>query len=325
MRFCVTTPYLAAVALACYTCGAIAASDYPTRPVRMIVAFAPGGGSDTASRIVAQQLSGRLGQTVVVENRGGAGGTLGHDVGAKATPDGYTLMWTSIGPIAVAPSLYKKLPYEPMRDFTPITFTADSFNALVVHAGVPAKSVKELIALAKSQPDKLSYGSSGNGGAGHLSGELFKQMAGISMVHVPYKGGGPAMLDLLGGRIDAIFATLATALPNIHSGKIRGLAVTTVKRAPMLPEVPTIAEAGLPGYEANNWYGLLAPAGTPKPIIAELNREMIEALSMREVYDAFFRQGMLPHTSTPEAFGTYIRSETKKWGDLIRHVGIHAG
>lgn len=324
MRFSQTVCAALAGAFACAAYAATPASDYPNRPIRMIVAFAPGGGSDTAARIIAQRLMTSLGQQVVIDNRGGASGTLGHAIGAQATPDGYTLMWTSIGPIAVNPSLYKKLSYDPLRDFDTITLTVDSLNALVVHPSVPAKTVKDLIALAKSQPDKLSYGSSGNGGAGHLAGELFNLMAGVKIVHIPYKGGGPAMIDLMGGQIQAIFATLATALPHIKSGKIRGMAVTTAKRAPMIPELPTIAESGLPGYEAANWYGLLAPAGTPKPIIERLNKEVIKVLEIPEVRASFFNQGMLPQTSTPEAFRAYLKSEIDKWGNLIRKIGISA-
>ena len=310
--------------LACSAGAAAAPDGYPTKSIRMIVGFAPSGGSDTASRIVAQRLSTLLGQQVIVDNRPGAGGNLGHDIAAKSTPDGYTLLWCSIGPMAVNTSLYRNLPYKPLRDFDPITLTADSYNALVVNTGVPATNVKEFIAFAKTQPGKLNYGSSGNGGAGHLAGELFKLMAGVDIVHVPYKGGGPAMLDLLGGQIQVIFATLVTALPQMRAGKIRGLAVTTGKRAPMIPEVPTIAEAGLPGYEAPNWYGLVAPAGTPKAIIARLNRETVKVLEMPEVRDAYFASGLLPQSSTPEAFRAYIKSEVEKWGELIKRIGIRA-
>ena len=312
-------------ALACSSAAAVAAeADYPNRSIRMLVAFSPGGGSDTGARILAQRLSTSLGQQIVVDNRPGASGNLGHAIGAKATPDGYTLMWTSIGPIAVNPSLFSKLPYDPLRDFDTITLTADSINALVVHPSVAAKNVKELIALAKAQPGKLSYGSSGIGGAGHLAGELFNLMAGVNTVHIPYKGGGPAMVDLLGGQIQAIYATLVTALPHIKSGKIRALAVTPAKRAPMLPDVPTIAEAGLPGYEAANWYGLLAPAKTPKPVIARLNREVVKILEMQEVKDSFFGLGMLAQTSTPEEFTAYLKKELAKWNGVIKKIGIKA-
>jgi tripartite-type tricarboxylate transporter receptor subunit TctC len=317
-------PLVFASALGWLACVAAALAAYPDKPIRMIVAFAPGGGSDTASRIIAQRLATELGQQVVVDNRPGASGNIGHDLGAKSTPDGYTLLWCSIGPMAVNVSLYRKLPYQPLRDFDPITLTADSINALVLHPGVPANTVQEFIALAKAQPGNLNYGSSGNGGAGHLAGELFNMMAGVKIVHIPYKGGGPAMLDLVGGQIQAIFATLASALPHIRSGRIRGLAVTRAQRAPMIPELPTIAEAGLPGYEATNWYGIVAPAGTPRPIVARLNREFVKALESPQVRDAFFVSGMLPQSSTPEAFRAYIGSEIEKWGAVIKQIGIHA-
>ena len=313
-----------ASALAWPGCVAAAAAVYPDKPIRMIVAFAPSGGSDTAARIIAQRLSSVLGQQVVVDNRPGASGNLGHDLGAKATPDGYTLLWCSIGPMAVNVSLYRKLPYQPLRDFEPITLTADSINALVVHPGVPVTTVKEFIALAKAQPGNLNYGSSGNGGAGHLAGELFNMMAGVNIVHIPYKGGGPAMLDLMGGQIQAIYATLVTALPQIRAGKIRGVAVTRAVRAPMIPELPTIAEGGLAGYEATNWYGIVAPARTPRPMIVQLNRDILKVLETQDVKDAFFAQGMLPQTSTPEAFRAHIKSEIEKWGAVIKRIGIRA-
>jgi len=313
-----------AVVLSLVPVGAAHSQAYPNKPVRMIVAFAPGGGSDTAARIVALRLGAALGQQVVVDNRPGASGNLGHDIGAKSAPDGYTLMWTSIGPIAVNVSLFRKLPYQPLRDFDPITLSADSINALVVHPGVPAKTVQEFIALAKAQPGKLNYGSSGNGGAGHLAGELLNLMAGVKIVHIPYKGGGPAMLDLISGQIQAIYATLVTALPHVRSGRIRGIAVTRAERAPMIPELPTIAEGGLPGYEATNWYGILAPAKTPTPIVTRLNRELVKILQMPDVRDAFFAQGMLPLNSTPEAFRAHLKSEIEKWGGVIKQTGIRA-
>jgi len=313
-----------AVVLSLVPVGAAHSQAYPNKPVRMIVAFAPGGGSDTAARIVALRLGAALGQQVVVDNRPGASGNLGHDIGAKSAPDGYTLMWTSIGPIAVNVSLFRKLPYQPLRDFDPITLSADSINALVVHPGVPAKTVQEFIALAKAQPGKLNYGSSGNGGAGHLAGELLNLMARVKIVHIPYKGGGPAMLDLISGQIQAIYATLVTALPHVRSGRIRGIAVTRAERAPMIPELPTIAEGGLPGYEATNWYGILAPAKTPTPIVTRLNRELVKILQMPDVRDAFFAQGMLPLNSTPEAFRAHLKSEIEKWGGVIKQTGIRA-
>jgi tripartite-type tricarboxylate transporter receptor subunit TctC len=296
--------------------------EYPNRPVRIIVPYAAGGGSDVTARIVAPHLSGYLGQPVIVDNRPGASGLLGHDLGAKATPDGYTLLWCTIGPMAVNVSLRKKLPYDPVRDFEPITLTADSLQALVVHPSLPARSVKEFIALAKTQPGKLNYGSSGNGGALHLAAALFDLRAGTSMVHVPYKGGAPAIADLAGGHIQVMFATLVTALPHIGAGKFRALAVTTSKRAPMVPDLPTIAEAGLPGYEASNWYGIVAPAGTPRSIVTRLNREIVAILNMKEVTDTFFKQGQVALPVTPQEFRSYIKSEIAKWSEVVKRAGL---
>ena len=298
------------------------AQQYPARPVRLIVSFAPGGASDIGARILAQKLTQSFGQQVVVDNRAGGAGNIGHEIVSRAMAFGYTLLWWSIGSIVVYVIRFANLPYHPLRDFEPITIAADSINALVVHPAVAAKSVKEFIALAKSQPGKLNYGSSGYGGAGHLSGELFNLMTGVNVVHVPYKGGGPAMLDLLGGQIQSIFATLPTALPHIRTGKIRALGVVTAKRAPALPDVPTIAEAGVPGYEASNWYGLAAPAKTPRPLVTRLHREIVGALESPEVKSGFDTQGLLLVTSTPEAFRSFIKAELDKWGMLIRKIGL---
>jgi tripartite-type tricarboxylate transporter receptor subunit TctC len=296
--------------------------EYPARPVRIIVPYAAGGGSDLTARIVAQHLSGSLGQPIIVDNRPGASGLLGHDLGAKATPDGYTLLWCTIGPMAVNVSLHNKLPYDPLRDFEPITLTADSLQALVVHPSVPARNVKEFIALAKARPGKLNYGSSGNGGALHLAAALFDLMAGTNMVHIPYKGGAPAVADLVGGHIQVLFATLVTSLPYIQSGKLRALAVTTAKRAPMVPDLPTIAEAGLPGYAASNWYGVVAPAGTPQSIVRRLNREIVAILNMKEVTNTFFKQGQVALPVTPEEFRAYLKAEIVKWREVVKRAGL---
>lgn len=295
---------------------------YPNRPIRLILPYAPGGGSDLTARIIAQHLTSSLGQQVLVDNRPGASGLLGHDLGAKAAPDGYTLLWCTIGPMAVNVSLYKKLPYDPLRDFEPITLTADSLQALVVHPSLPVRGVKDFIALAKAHPGKLTYGSSGNGGALHLAGELFNLMAGTTMVHVPYKGGAPAIVDLAGGHIEVMFATLVTSLPHMRSGKFRALAVTTAKRVPMVPDLPTIAEAGLPGYAASNWYGVVAPARTPQSIVTRLNHEIVKILNMKEVTGKFFEQGQIALPVTPEEFRAYLKSEIAKWGDVVNRVGL---
>jgi tripartite-type tricarboxylate transporter receptor subunit TctC len=298
--------------------------DYPNKPVRMILAFAPGGSSDVVARVMAQHLGAMWGQQVIVDNRPGASGMLGHEIGARAPADGYTIMLTSIGPLAVNPTLYRNAGYDPVKSFAPVTLTVSLLNALVVHPSVPATSVKELIAYAKARPGQVNYGSSGIGGAGHLAGELFGMMAGVKLTHVPYKGGALAMIDLVGGQIQSIFATLVTALPHMKTGKIRGLAVTTKERAPMAPELPTVAEAALPGFEANNWDGMLFPAATPRAIVTKVNRDTVRVLSLPEVRDFLSAQGALPTPTTPEAFATYLQSEINKWREVVRRAGIRA-
>jgi len=299
-------------------------SKYPDKPVRMMVAFAPGGSSDLVARVLAQHLSQLWGQQVVVDNRPGAGGMLGHEIGSRAPPDGYTIMLTSIGPLAVNPSIYKKTAYDPVRSFAPVTLTVSLLNALVVHPTVPATSIKELIEYGKTRREPLTYGSSGIGGAGHLAGELFTIMSGVKLLHIAYKGGAPAMIDLVGGQIQMIFATLITALPHIKTGKIRGLAVTTKDRAPMTPELPTIAEAGVAGFEANNWDGMLLPAGTPRSIVEQVSRDTAHVLNLPAARDLLISQGAVPTPTTPDEFAVYITSEIAKWRDVVQRAGIRA-
>ena len=296
--------------------------DYPSRPVRMIVPFAPGGSSDLVARVMAQHLTVAWGQQVIVDNRPGAGGMLGHQIGARASADGHTIMLTSIGPLAVNPTLYKDPGYDPLKSFETVTLTVSLLNAVAVHPSVPSRSVGELIEYAKAKP--VSFGSSGIGGAGHLAGELFSLMAGVKLVHVPYKGGAPAMIDLVGGRIQLIFATLVTALPNMKSGKIRALAVTVKERASIVPELPTVAESGLPGFEANNWDGMLVPSGTPRAIVAKLSRDTGRALNVPEAKELLSSLGALPTPGTPEVFSHYLKSEIAKWRDVVQRAGIRA-
>jgi len=298
--------------------------SYPSRPIRFIAANAPGGGLDITARAISPKLSAALGQQVIVDNRAGAAGSVAAEIVAKSAPDGYTIMVGSLGGLAVNPHLYKGLGYHPLRDHAAITWAASGSNVLVVHPSVPAKSVQELIALAKAQPGKLSYGSSGAGNAGHLAGELFNGMAGVKMVHIPYKGGAPAMIDLLAGQIHLIFSSAPTAVPQVKNGKIRGLAVTTAKRSVVLPDLPTIAEAGLPGFEADNWYGVVTTMKTPRPIIDRLNAEIVRALHAPDVKQLLLTQGLEVRTSTPQEFGAYIKSEFEKWGQVIRTAGIVA-
>jgi tripartite-type tricarboxylate transporter receptor subunit TctC len=261
---------------------------------------------------------------VIVDNRAGAAGSVAAEIVAKSAPDGYTIMVGSIGGLAVNPHLYKGLGYDPLRDLAAITWAVSGSNVLVVHPSVPAKSVQELIALAKAQPNKLSYGSSGAGNAGHLAGELFNGMAGIKMVHIPYKGGAPAMIDLLAGQIQLIFSSAPTAVPQVKNGKIRGLAVTTLKRSIVLPDLPTVSESGLKGFEADNWYGVVTTMKTPRPIIDRLNVEIVKALHQPDVKQLLLTQGLEVRTSTPQEFGAYIKSEYEKWGKVIRTAGIVA-
>ena len=296
------------------------AAEYPTKPIRLLVGFAPGGGTDTTARAISQKLTAALGQQVVVDNRPGVSGNIAAEITANAPPDGYTVLLATIGALAINASLLKKMPFDPIKDLAPVTRAADSTNILVVHPSVAAKSVKELIALAKSKP--LNCGSSGVGGAGHLALELFNLQAGTKMLHVPYKGGGPSIVDLLAGNINLIFATTASSIGHIKSGRIRALAVTTAKRSANVPELPTIAEAGLPGFEANNWNGIVVPAKTPHPIINRLNKEFTAALLLPDIKQFLFNQGLDAAPGTPEAFAAYIKSETVKWAKVIKAAGI---
>jgi len=256
---------------------------YPNKPIRIIITVAPGGGSDITTRTVGQKLIEAWGQQVIVDNRPGGNGIIGMEIAAHANPDGYTLLLGTIGPVAVNPSLYSKLPYDPVKDYAPIARGVSALNMLVVHPSLPAASVKEFIAYAKANPGKINFGSSGVGFADHLAGEIFNTLAGVKMVHVPYKGGAPAMLDLLAGNLQCIFATVSTAITYVKAGRIRPLAVTSAKRAEQFPDIPTIAESGVPGYTVDNWYGFFAPRGTPKPIITKLHAEINRILLLPDV------------------------------------------
>lgn len=297
-------------------------AGYPDKPVRMLVGFAPGGGTDATARAIAPKLSELLGHQVIIDNRPGATGNIATDIVAKSNPDGYTILMGTIAALAINPSLYQKLPFDPIKDLAPVTRAVDSTNVLVVHPSVAAKSVKELITLAKSK--SLNCGSSGVGGAGHLALELFNLQAGVKMTHVPYKGGGPAMIDLLGGNIQLIFATAASAVGHIKTGKIRALAVTTLKRSPLVPDLPTVAETGLKGFEANNWYGIVVPAKTPHAIIMRLNKDASTALLTPDIKELLFKQGLDVAPESPEAFGAYIKSEGAKWAKVVKASGLKA-
>ena len=321
MKIMKITKILIAVAAATLAQSAIAA-QWPERPIRLLVGFAPGGGTDATARAIAPKLTELLGQQIIVDNRPGATGNIATDITAKSNPDGYTILMGSIAALAINPSLYEKLPFDPLKDLLPVTRAVDSTNVLVLHPSVPAKSVKELIALAKAK--SLNCGSSGVGGAGHLALELFNLQTDVKITHVPYKGGGPAMIDLLGGNIQLIFATAASAVGHIKSGKIRALAVTTLKRSPLVPDLPTVAETGLKGFEANNWYGVLVPAKTPRAIIMRLNKDLTTALTTPAIKELLFKQGLDVAPESPEAFGAYIKSENVKWAKVIKAAGLKA-
>src|SRR5512134_1973497 len=280
--------------------GAVAQSAFPSRPITMVVGFAPGGGTDSVARVVAKKMGESIGQTVVVENKAAAGGTVATHQVAKSAPDGYTILLGSIGAIAVWPHLNPKLPYDPMRDLAPITMAVEFPNVIVVNSTLPVKTLAEFVEAAKAKPGTIGYGSSGVGGIGHLAGALLALTAGIDIVHVPYKGGGPAMQDLLGGQIPAMVATPVTALPHIKAGKIRALATTGAARPALMPDVPTVAESGYPGYEATNWYAYYAPAGTPKDVLARLHKEIVDALNAPDVREQLDRQGVEAKPGTPE-------------------------
>ena len=298
------------------------ADDYPSRSIRLIIPFAPGGSNDVVGRIVANQLGQKLGQQVFVDNRPGAGGVVGTDLAAKSAPDGYTLLIISVAH-AVDPWIYKE-PYDPIKDFVPVGILATGTNVLTVNPKVPVHSVKELLDLAKEKPGTLNYGSAGIGSFQNLSGELFKLMAGVDIQHVPYKGGGPAMLAVMAGEDQVMFSSIVQTVPNIQSGMLRALATGGAKRSPILPDLPTIAEAGVPGYVAADWWGILAPAGTPQPIVDKLHGVIEEILQSADTMKFLDQQGATPvHMSSAE-FGNYIASELAKWGPVVQKAGMKA-
>ena len=307
---------LAAVALVSH------AQGYPSKPLRIVVPFAPGGSTDIVARILADKLTTSLGQSVVVDNRAGAAGNIGAEAVARAAPDGYTLLMATTGVMAINNALYKNMTFEAAKDFEPVSFTTSITNVLTVPLDIPAKNVAELIALAKAQPGKLSFASSGAGSSTHLSGELFKGMAGIDVLHIPYKGSGQALIDLMAGRVSMIFDNMPSVLPYIRGGKLRGLGVTGAKRSAAMPELPTIAEAGVPGYESLSWSGIAVPAGTPKEIVLRLNREIGGVLAMGDVKQKLTEMGADPVGGSPESFAAHVRTERDKWSRLVRERNI---
>ena len=310
------------LALAALAAPAAAADDYPSRAIRLIIPFPPGGSNDVVGRIVANQLGQKLGKQVFVDNRAGAGGIVGSDLAAKATPDGYTLLVVSIAH-AVDPWLYKE-PFDPMKDFVPVSIIATGTNVLTVNPAVPAHSVKELLALAKEEPGVLNYASAGIGSFQHLSGELFKLTAEVDIQHVPYKGGGPAMLAVIAGEAQVMFSSIVQTVPSIQSGALRALATGGAEKSPILPDLPTIAEAGVPGYVATNWWGIVAPAGTPHPIVDKLHDAIAELLNSAETKKYLDNEGAAPVRMSSAEFGKFVEAEIAKWGPVVKKAGMKA-
>jgi len=315
---------IALAMFAVVVCGGAAAQQYPSRPVRIIVAFPPGGFVDLGARLVAGPLGTALGQQVVIDNRGGAGGIVGTEFAARAAPDGYTLVVGSAGTHAVNQSLYRKLPYSVLRDFQPVTRLADAPSILAVHPSFPARSVKDLVALARARPGEILYASAGSGTSTHLAAALFEHLARVKFVHVPYKGGGPMIVDVVAGQVPVTFGTAASVSPHLKSGRLRGLAVTSGQRSVVLPGLPTIAESGVPGYEMLNWLGLFAPAGTPRPIVEKLNVEVLRAVRSAEIRDRLNAAGAEPSPLATEEFAVFVKSEVEKWGKVVAATGMTA-
>ena len=301
---------------------ASAQQNWPTKPIRLVVPFTPGGSSDILARAIGQKLTESLGQSVIIENVAGAGGSVGSDKVAKSPADGYTLLMGHIGTLAVNPAIYPKLPYDPVKDFTPVAWVANVPNVLVVHPSVPARNLKELITYAKSKPGKLNYGSGGNGSAAQLATEYLKMQTQTFMVHVPYRGTAPSVNDLVAGQIDVLFTGAPALIPFIKSGQMRALAVSSKKRMEALPDVPTVAESGYPDYEADQWYGVVAPAGTPADIVRKLNTQINQALSSPELKTRLQAEGAIAVPTTPEAYGTHIRKEIARWKPVVKAGNI---
>lgn len=316
---------IAATIALTFLCLPAAAQTYPAKQVRLVVPYAAGSGGDIIGRVFAVKLGQNWSQQVLIDNRPGAGGGIGSELVAKSAPDGHTLLLGASSSHAINVSLYSKLSYDPVKDFAPIALLVRAPNVLAAHPSVPVRNVKDLIALAKSRPGQLTYGSSGNGTSNHLSGELLKHMAGIDIVHVPYKGSPQSLTELMGGQLSIVFAPMLTAMPHFKSGRIKPLAVTTAQRTVVAPELPTIAESGVPGYDSHAWFGILAPAGTPREIVTRLNKENLAILAQPDVRESLKQQGADPaDPNTPEQFASYIQSEINKWGKIIRASGATA-
>ena len=317
----ITLRFVCALTMA-LACAGANAQAYPSKPIRLVVPYPAGGPLDIMARAIGQKLTEAWHQPVVVDNRAGAGGNIGADLVAKSAPDGYTLLMGAVATQAINPALYSKIPYDPIKDFAPVALVAQVPNILVVNPSVPVKSVKELIEFARAKPGTLNFASGSTGSTGHLAGELFNTMAGVKMVHIPYKGAAPAMADLLSGQVQLMFDNLASSLPNVKAGKLRALAVTTLARSPAMPDLPTIAESGLPGFDLTTWFGLLVPAGTPHDIVVKLNAEIVRALNSKDMRERLEKMGAEPPPdNTPEHFAAFIRSEAAKYAKVVKASG----
>jgi tripartite-type tricarboxylate transporter receptor subunit TctC len=318
------------LSLACIAIGAALAPSptqaqaWPSKPIRWIVPFAPGGGVDVTTRTIAQRLGPAVGQQFIIDNRGGANGNIGVELATKAPADGHTLLMATTGNIVINPHIYGRLTFDPLRDLTPVTPAVDVINVLVVHPALPAKSVKELIALAKARPNELNYGSSGPGGSDHIATELFASLSGTKLTNISYKGGAPAMVDLVAGNVQLMIATMAVAVGQIKAGRLRALGVTSNKRFELMPQLPTVAEAGVPGYEAVFWFGTFAPAGTPREVVTRLNSEIRNVLKVPEVRRRLLESGLVATGSTVEEFAAFVPAESKKWAKIVKEKGIKA-
>jgi len=306
----------------CLVAAGAHAQSWPVKPIRFIVPFPPGGATDVLTRTIAPKLGEGLGQQVVVDNRPGAGGMIGVDLVAKSPPDGYTMVLSTVGPVSINPSLYSKMPFDPVRDLAPVTLAGDIFNVLIVHPALPAQSVKALIALARARPSQLNYGSSGTGAADHLAAELFQSMTKTKMVHVPYKGGPLAVIDLLSGNLQLMFSTVPTAIGLVKAGKVNAIAITNSKRFPLMPDVPTVAEAGIPGFAVNNWCGVFVQGGTSQETIARLHAELIKVLASPDVKKRLLDTGVDAVSNTPQQFAAYVREETARWAAVIKNANV---
>lgn len=318
-----TVMLVALCAIVSWSASALAQQPYPSRPIRLISPFAPGGGNDILCRTIAPKLTERIKQQVIVDNRPGANGIIGTEVAARSAPDGYTIVLIPSGH-AVNASLHRKLPYDSIRDFTPITLVGSSPLILAVHPSLPARNVKQLIALAKAHPEQLTYGSAGIGSSGHLGGALFDALTGTKMVHVPYKGMSLAITDLMSGQVSLVFGTSLSVMPHVRSGRLRAMATTGAQRSPALPDLPTVAEAGVPGYEAGLWYGFVGPAHIPAEIVRRLNAEIVAVLKLTEVRERLASQGVDARPSTPEEFGRLLASDLERWAKVVQRAGIRA-